>query len=190
MLRVMTATEPEGGMDRATQLALNALNQRFYASIASEWSDSRKQPWPGFERILQRVTERRELVNRANPANPTQVLRVLDLGCGDGRFAQFLADHAALRSVAIAYLGCDASSALLAHARGRELSANYHFDQADFVATPLSEVLPAGTFDLVCVLGVMHHIPGRSQRQRLVRTLSHYVAPQGLLALTTWRLDS
>jgi SAM-dependent methyltransferase len=110
---------------------------------------------------------------------------VLDLGCGDGRFAQYLAD----RSEPVDYLGCDASGALLAHARGRGLDARYQFSQADFVAVPLARVLPAETFDLICVLGVMHHIPGRCQRQQLLRGLAQYLAPNGILALTIWRLD-
>lgn len=158
-------------MDRATQLALNAINRRFYASITREWIDSRKTPWPGFERIVSKL--------------PDGPLRVLDLGCGDGRFGQYLSE----RRSELDYLGCDASQALLQHATQRQLGARYRFVETDFITTEPAQALPPGSFDLICVLGVLHHVPGRSERQALVRALAARLAPGGLLVLTLWRLD-
>jgi len=162
-------------MNRATQLALNAINQRFYAAIAAEWIETRKYAWPGFERIVARL-----------PAAATREapLRVLDLGCGDGRFAQYLAEH----TEHLRYLGCDASSALLAHANTRGLGPRFEFCHTDFVSTPASTAIPGGEFDLVCVLGVLHHVPGRTARQLLLRELGARLSAHGLLAVTIWRL--
>ncbi|MET0386013.1 MAG: methyltransferase domain-containing protein [Polyangiales bacterium] len=154
-------------MDRTTQLALNALNRQFYAAIAPEWSASRKHPWPGFERVLAH-------------APTSEPLRVLDVGCGDGRFGDYLA----ARRKALVYVGCDASEALLAHARARALGGQVRFELRDVLHDPL----PSGPFELVCLLGVLHHVPGFDQRAALLRSLASEVTPGGLLALTVWRL--
>jgi tRNA (uracil-5-)-methyltransferase TRM9 len=160
-------------MDRATQLVLNSINQRFYAAIAHEWSDTRKHPWPGFERIALHMPQ-------------TPLLRVLDVGSGDGRFAHYLAERAAEQT--LDYLGCDASPALLAHARARELGAQVRFQQLDFVTESLPAALGDERFELICVLGVMHHVPSHERRAQLIRELATQLAPNGLLALTFWRL--
>jgi hypothetical protein len=41
---------------------------------------------------------------------------------------------------------------------------------------------------LICLLGVLHHVPGRATRQALVSALAAKLAPRGVLALTFWRL--
>ena len=161
-------------MNRATQLALNRINGRFYASIAGQWSDKRKHAWPGFERVWR----------SASAAVGGVPMRVLDVGCGDGRFAQFLADHSAGE---LSYLGIDSSPALLAHAAQRALSRSYRFEQHDFVEAPL-ELVGAG-FQLITLFGVLHHVPGRAQRNALVRALAGLLAPAGHLVFTVWRLD-
>jgi hypothetical protein len=53
---------------------------------------------------------------------------------------------------------------------------------------PASTAIPGGTFDLVCVLGVLHHVPGRTARQQLLGELASRLSPRGLLAVTIWRL--
>jgi len=170
-------------MDRRTQLQLNALNQHFYASIAEAWSESRKHPWPGFQRICARL-----LQSMAAGVEASQ-LRVLDVGCGDGRFAQYLHEYSPV-TAQVHYLGCDASAALLARARGRGLPEHVAFEQLDFLQDPEATALPDGPFDLVCLLGVLHHVPGEHTRRRLLRELAARVSqrPKGLLAITFWRL--
>jgi SAM-dependent methyltransferase len=153
-------------MNRATQLALNQINGRFYSRIAEQWPHKRKHPWPGFARIAAASGS------------------VLDVGCGDGRFAQFLATQPAH-----SYLGIDSSPELLSVAARRGLGAAFEFRQADFVTTPVHEILQAARFDLIVVLGVLHHIPGSAQRTALVRALAQQLAPRGRLVFTIWRLD-
>jgi tRNA (uracil-5-)-methyltransferase TRM9 len=158
-------------MDEATQLALNAINRRFYAAVAGEWSEKRNYAWPGFERVWSALPA----------ASSGKTRRVLDLGCGDGRFAQFLEGRGELD-----YLGIDASEALLAHARARGLGASYRFQRADFVTLSPSAAGGRGPFELIAVFGVLHHIPSRERRRALVRELAGWLAPDGLLALTFW----
>jgi SAM-dependent methyltransferase len=163
-------------VDRRTQLALNAINQAFYASIAPEWSATRKTPWPGFARVAARLPPL---------ASAADSVRVLDVGAGDGRFAQYLQGSA--RS-GLDYCGIDASAALLAHARARALGSGFRFLHGDFIREPLAQVLPDAHYDLVALLGVLHHVPGADTRHALLHALGARVSERGILALTFWRL--
>jgi hypothetical protein len=156
-------------VDRATQLALNAINKTFYARMADEFSASRRHDWPGFRRMLARLATRK----------PRAPLRVLDVGAG-------------LQSVwpeAIEYVGIDACPALLARARQRALSSNFQFREADLIESPLRAALPDGPFDLVALFGVLHHLPAQTFRATLLCALAERLAVQGMLAITFWRLD-
>jgi SAM-dependent methyltransferase len=165
-------------MDSATQLELNAINRRFYAAIASEWSGKRKHPWPGWERVWNALpAERRAAMSGG--------LRVLDLGCGDGRLLAFLTQRAS----DVDYLGIDASAALLERARKRELAARSTWLEADFIMQPLPESALETQYDLICVFGVLHHVPAHERRVQLVRELASLLRDRGTLALTFWRLD-
>jgi tRNA (uracil-5-)-methyltransferase TRM9 len=157
-------------MKRETVLALSALNHAFYEAIAPEWSESRRHAWPGFSRVLQLCA--------------SAPLRVLDVGAGDGRFAAFLHAQPALK---VAYLGVDASERLLATARARALGPEVRFERADFIADEAA--LPEGSWSLVVLLGVLHHVPSFELRARLLRQLAQRTAAGGLLAVTFWRLD-
>lgn len=164
-------------MKRETVLALNALNQAFYAAIAPEWSESRRHPWPGFERVW--------TLARARVPSPAS-LRVLDVGAGDGRFAAFLETQRP-ESEPFEYLGIDASERLLEHARGRGLGECVRFERADFLRD--ERALPRAPFELVALFGVLHHVPAFERRRELLADLAQRVAPGGVLAVTFWRLD-
>jgi tRNA (uracil-5-)-methyltransferase TRM9 len=164
-------------MKRETVLALNALNQAFYAAIAPEWSDSRRHPWPGFERVW--------ALARARVPSPAR-LRVLDVGAGDGRLAAFLETQRP-GSDPFEYLGIDASDRLLEHARARGLGDRVRFERADFLQT--EHALPSNTFELVALFGVLHHVPAFERRCQLLAQLAQRVAAGGLLAVTFWRLE-
>jgi SAM-dependent methyltransferase len=164
-------------MKRETVLALNALNQAFYAAIAPEWSESRRHPWPGFERVWSQA--------RARTPAPAR-LRVLDVGAGDGRFAAFLAARRPA-SEPFDYLGIDASERLLDHARSRALGSGVRFERLDFLVD--EHAIPRGPFDLIALFGVLHHVPGCERRRQLLAELAQRVAAGGMLAMTFWLLD-
>ena len=159
-------------MNRATQLALNRINQRFYARVADQWSHKRKHAWPGFERVLAAV------------GGDTQ--HVLDVGCGDGRFAQFLCERAPGER---SYLGLDSSASLLARAARRALGPAFRFHEHDVVTRPVAEGLGQGRYQLITLFGVLHHVPGRRQRAALVQALAQRLVRGGRLVFTIWKLD-
>lgn len=162
-------------MDDATARALNALNLALYRDRAAEWSAVRARPWRGFARVAAELS-----------ALPHSRLRVLDVGCGNGRLGPALAEALAARGATLEYVGVDASEPLLALARLRA-PQGARFAAADFVAKPPDAALPPGPFELVALFGVLHAIPGHTRRHALLAAAAARTAPGGLLALTRWR---
>lgn len=168
-------------MNEATRSALVALNRRFYARHAESFSASRERPWKGWERILRRLEP---------PAG--EPLRVLDVGCGNGR----LASHLGRRFPGpIHYHGADASRELLAAARRRlaGLASDGAVDGRLFEldVTRCHQRHPAGggRYDLIALFGLLHHLPGGDGRRRLLASLAPRVDRRGLLAASLWRFD-
>lgn len=152
-------------MDEVTIQRLNAINREFYRTTADEFDRTRGQPWPGWLKLLPYLGDS---------------LRVLDVGCGNGRLGVFLAKH---RSVAH-YHGVDSSPALLEHAR----AALAHLPSVTLELRDIVEQPPdTGSYDLVALIGVIHHIPGAQRRIQLLRSLAERVHPGGILALACWR---
>ena len=182
----MASAVVEKEMNVATQRALLELNRRFYARYAASFSASRERPWHGWERLLDHLAAARR-----------GALRVLDVGCGNGRFATFLA---ARRPEKIFYLGVDSSPQLLAEARRRlsHLVAEGRLElrllelevTADEAVQQLAgSRLGRARLQLITLFGVLHHIPGRAGRARLLARLALHLAAPGLLAVSLWCFD-
>lgn len=158
-------------MDAETIHRLNAINQRFYATVADSFDASRQRAWAGWDRLLPYLKP---------------PLRVLDVGCGNGRFGVFLAQH--LDAAALTYHGVDSSAALIERAKAAlagSAGVDATFEQRDLVEQSLD--LSSSQYDLVVLFGVLHHIPGADQRIALMRTSADRVAAGGLLAFSEWR---
>ncbi|MBI1259138.1 MAG: methyltransferase domain-containing protein [Chloroflexi bacterium] len=159
-------------MDEAVIRTLNDINRRFYAAVAGEFDASRQQPWEGWKRVI-----------NAFENGKNHSVMVLDVGCGNGRFGRFLAEQ--LGKDRLRYVGIDSSPALLERAKIALDGLESHLEQRDIVEHPPDAAL--GTFDLVVLFGVLHHIPGADRRLSLLRALGERVAPGGLLVFTEWR---
>ena len=144
------------------------LNRDFYESLAAPFAETRAAPQPGFKRLL--------------AAQPVSPCRLLDVGCGNGRFGHFLAHHDALAH----YTGVDFSDELLAAAAAR-VPGDYHrrdLSRPDCLAG-------LGQHDLVACLAVLQHIPGAVNRLHLLRQMGDCLRPDGRLFLSTWQfMDS
>ena len=103
---------------------------------------------------------------------------VLDVGCGGGLFLALLAHENRIRLG----VGFDANPAVIdlagrmaKRAAGGGSSAELRFERRD-VADPW----PGGTFDVVSVIDVLHHVPTAAQRAALAAAAER-VAPGGRL---------
>ncbi|GMR24695.1 MAG: hypothetical protein BMS9Abin37_3279 [Acidobacteriota bacterium] len=165
-------------MNEATIRSLNAINRRFYDERADEFNQTRERAWRGWMELFDRY---RVWV----PRSP----RVLDIGCGNGRFARFLRQRLA---EPFTYFGVDASKLGLEHAAKRlDDIPDVHLVEHDFIveSEPLPASLASAHFDLIVLFGVVHHIPGGVHRTRLLTHLARHLAPGGLFAYTVWRFD-
>jgi len=102
---------------------------------------------------------------------------VLDVGCGSGLFLGLLAKRGGLR----AGYGFDSSAAAIALARKMRNSLPATLQPSlRFECLDVGDAWPAGTFDVVSLIDVMHHVPSAAQQDLLATAISH-VAPGGVL---------
>ncbi len=140
------------------------LNRQFYGRFALPFSASRLQPQPGFARLFSFL--------------PVPCHSVLDVGCGNGRFAHFLQSHQSVER----YVGVDFSSELLEITRSRVSGSFYERDlsQPDCLQG-------LGVFEVAVCLAVLQHIPGRHRRVQLLRQIKEQLTENGRLVLSNWQ---
>jgi len=170
-------------MDPRTRSQLLALSDAFYRAHAVAFDVSRgHHAWPGWQRLLEWLP-----TPDSTRATADQRLTVLDIGCGNARLVPFL-DNAGF---GLAYTGVDANAALLLAARERlkeRPGDDCQLIHQDFLACDLpGDRLPGGPFRLIAIMGVLHHVPGRDWRLRLLQAAALRLARGGILALATWQ---
>ncbi|MBW2524791.1 MAG: class I SAM-dependent methyltransferase [Deltaproteobacteria bacterium] len=150
---------------------LNQLNRSFYAEQAAEFDSTRRGAWTGFAQVLDQ--------RRRRDPGP---LSVLDLGCGNGRFGEYLFQR---WPGPVRYAGVDQSAQLLAQAR-RRLK---HWSGVSLRRADLIEGLQSdpGRHHLVAAFGLMHHVPGFTTRRRVLERALEAVSPGGELVVTFWQ---
>ena len=156
-------------MKSATINYLNQINRDFYRITAVEFDATRGRAWPGWLRLLDDI--------------PLPLSSVLDIGCGNGRFATFITQN---QTASFSYCGIDNSAELLALARCHLKAlpqARAELIEHDLILAGLPDLQA----QLVVAFGLLHHMPGFVQRQRLLSSLADCVLPGGYLAIAAWR---
>jgi len=125
-----------------------------------------------------RLSEERLVRCAGMPLEQFAGLRVLEAGCGAGRFTELL-----VRAGALVH-AIDLSLAVDANRRNIGERANYTVAQADIRAMPF----PPGSFDVVLCLGVLQHTPSP---EASIAALWRMLAPGGQLVVDhyTWTLS-
>ena len=127
--------------------------------------------WQTFDRMD--ASERRRLFDAYFDLVPDRLIAdalVLDAGCGSGRWSHELGRRRA-RVVAM-----DLGASIEVASRTDPGSADVTYVQADVVDAPFD----GGVFDLVCSLGVLHHVV---ETDRALRNLVQTIRPGGQLLL-------
>ncbi len=177
-------------MDAQTQDALLQINRRFYERTAVQF-DATRQGWtPGLRAIL-------PYFERGEKDWPT----VLDVGCGNGRFARLLA----CESLRARYVGVDGNAQLLQLARSAAAGLDgveCLFLQADLASpswlaaltdasardgcwpAPIEEEGRA-PFDVVLCTATIQHLPAYGLRLRLLGDFQRLT--DGYIILSFWQ---
>lgn len=164
-------------MSATTITRLNQLNLSFYQTVHEPFSQSRSAAWEGWDQVF----------SREFFTNFPDAIRVLDIGCGNGRLGVFLSK---IHGERLEYIGVDQSPELLAVAREslQRHTISHHLQPFDLVtqAEALLQLFPQ-TFEVVTVFGVLHHIPSHTLREKVFKVFSRLLSPKGKLVFTTWR---
>lgn len=144
---------------------LNKLNRQFYLKTQVYFNTSRQFPWSGWKKLL--------------PYLQGDSSKVLDLGCGNGRFGIWLSQHQQIQ-----YTGLDNNQYLLDRC-GEALPQAKLINQDILKPWQVKE-----KFDLIVLFGVLHHIPGFNNRLKILRWAKKLLLKNGYLIFSLWQLDN
>lgn len=172
---------------------LCALNTDFYRKTSGSFSSTRRNSWPGWDRLACIVEG---FLPEANPYGPERNapgtpgrpegprLHVIDLACGNMRFETFLEKR--LGQAAITFTAVDNCDGF----PQTQVESPCRFVKADLIEglrgnapDALADVPRA---DLAVSFGFAHHIPGRELRLALIERLTSLLAPGGIGAVSLW----
>lgn len=102
--------------------------------------------------------------------------KVLDLGCGNGRFYKIFEEKR------VEYFGVDSSKALINIAKKNYPKVNFQ------VADALSLPFPNDFFDKVYAIALLHHIPSKELRLKVLSEAKRVLKKNGILIVTVWNL--
>lgn len=129
-----------------------------YERIADHFASTRAYPWPEVETFCA----------------DRHAKRALDIGCGNGRHTELLADHAD------SVVGADASVELLRIARERVPEAT--FIEGDAASLPFVD----DAFELAVYVATLHHLPERRLRRRSLDELARVLTSDGAAVVSAW----
>ncbi|WP_254544424.1 class I SAM-dependent methyltransferase [Halomarina pelagica] len=134
-----------------------------YDRIASHFAQTREYAWPEVEAFVEGAED-------AGTA--------LDLGCGNGRHAELLAERATR------VVGVDLSRGALATARDRAAARDFalHLVQGDASTLPLR----TDGVDLAVYVAALHHLPSRALRRASLDDLARVLAPGARALVSVW----
>jgi ubiquinone/menaquinone biosynthesis C-methylase UbiE len=132
-----------------------------YNLIAKEFSTTRREIWEELRFLFENLKEGE---------------KVLDLGCGNGRW------YKVFKEKKVDYFGIDNSEKLIEIAKENFPEAKF------FVGDALNLPFQDDFFDKVYSIALLHHIPSGEFRTRVLSEAKRVLKPGGILILTSWRI--
>ena len=132
--------------------------KRKYDVVSERFSNSRIGSWAELDFLFNKYLEKGD--------------KVLDVGCGNGRFYNKIAPKAD-------YLGIDSSEKLIEIAKRSYPKGR--FAVADVLNLPFEN----NRFDLVYAIGILHHIPSKKFRQKTLDEISRVLRLKGTAVITS-----
>lgn len=138
-----------------------------YTTYAKDFSNTRKSSWIGWKNLLQENID---------------FTTVLDLGCGNARFLEFLLNNQIHPKK---YLGVDNSKILL-NIASKKFSLDKHFTFLDLNLEDSSMTsLITDKFSLIVLFGLIHHMHTFEMRVNLFKAISTFLKNQNARAFVT-----
>ena len=163
----------------STAEQLSYVTSDFYTQQTQSFSATRQMPWQGWQQCLDAMPQ---LLVGEKPS-------VLDVGCGNLRFARFLRDEAGI--VPAEYFAVDNCKPLVEIGEADTHVSELVFIELDVITSlldgTLSSRLTVPACDLVVAFGFLHHVPGAQKRVQLLRTLLEKTKPGGFVCVSFWQ---
>lgn len=141
---------------------------KFYSKNAKHYHQTRQKFWVDGEKILEQIK-----------ALGLEKVRILELGCGSGRFLSYFK---LWYQKDFEYVGMDISEGML------ELAKQEH-PESQFITGDMSQILNSfdgECFDIVIACASFQHLPNRKERQSLIDKCYRVLRYEGLLMMTNW----
>ena len=153
--------------------------QATYDRIASHFSKTREYAWPEVASFIEgRDVGEDDAVDGVGDMGDVRV--ALDVGCGNGRHTELLAD------VADCAVGVDVSRGLLSEARHRAGDRGYaeptEFVHGDAARLPVAD----DAVDLAVYVATLHHLRPQSQRVASLSELARALRPGAVALVSAW----
>ncbi|MBF0912558.1 MAG: class I SAM-dependent methyltransferase [Atopobium sp.] len=163
----------------STAEQLSYVTSEFYTQQTQSFSATRQMPWQGWQQCLDAMPQ----------LSAGEKLSVLDVGCGNLRFARFLCDEVGI--VPAKYFAVDNCKPLVESGEVGTHISELIFIELDVIKSlldnTLSSRLTVPACDLVVAFGFLHHVPGAKKRIQLLRTLLEKTKPGGFVCVSFWQ---
>lgn len=165
-----------------------------YNTIAKEFSQTRKHSWPEFEIFLGEIKKLKDqrlkmkdesVVNNCNRLQKsewqTKKLKILDIGCGNWRFLQFLkTKDYNLKN--IEYTWIDLSEEMIKEAK--KLHPEFDFKIANMTKLPFE----TWEFDVIIPIASFHHLNSEKDRLKTLSEFKRVLKKGWIICITNWNL--
>lgn len=173
----------EPSHDNAVKLC--EITSKFYSENSESFSQTRNAPWHGWGEVL-------KATKLGGATNDT--IKVLDLGCGNLRFENFLVNSLSDCNFNFhAVDNCESLACEHLNSLRKKQNVSIEYQNLDVMGALSANVLldalnaQRQSFNLAVAFGFMHHIPRFHWRLELLRTLAAYTEVGSCFAVSFWQ---
>jgi SAM-dependent methyltransferase len=153
----------------------NSINTRFYGEVFETWNNQDDYYWPGFWDLYPFIDQ---VFKKIEQEEKRSVFKVIDLGCANGRFLNFL--EFVFPEYKFIKTGIDFVDFKMVN--------DTNFVKLDLTSEDFKTWVLANhkQYDLVTLFGVYHHIQGQHNRDQLTSNIINLMSDNALYVFTRW----